>query len=109
MVFIAQCPHPNCRKYMLLEDAARDASVVCLNPKCKKTFQVGSSGSGERTPPPPLSAPTARPPGKKTPVAARQKMVVCPQCNALLRLPPSAPNHAVKCPRCHKVFEGSSS
>lgn len=38
MPFIVQCPHADCRKYMLLEDSSRGAAQECL--LCKKPIQI---------------------------------------------------------------------
>jgi hypothetical protein len=114
MTFIVQCPHPDCRKYMLLEDAARGTKVDCLI--CRKKIEVDSSGSGDRQKAPPLpQRPPPRPSpsgisretaGSETPPpVVRQKIVNCPQCSAPLRLPPEAVGKALKCPRCSHVFK----
>ncbi len=36
MVFAVQCPNPNCRKFMLVEE--RERTIVCL--LCKVPFQI---------------------------------------------------------------------
>jgi uncharacterized paraquat-inducible protein A len=102
MVFIVQCPNPNCQAFMLLEDSARGASVPCL--RCKKTIQVSSSGSGERSKSAFVPVRSTESPAEEIPIAPRQKVATCPQCNAPLRLPPAAQKQAIKCPRCQKVF-----
>ena len=38
MPFIVQCPHADCRKFMLLEDSARGGAVECL--LCKKPIKL---------------------------------------------------------------------
>jgi hypothetical protein len=38
MVFAVQCPNPNCKKYMLVEERDCMNAVVCL--LCKTPFQV---------------------------------------------------------------------
>jgi LSD1 subclass zinc finger protein len=106
MVFIVQCPHPECRKFMLLEDSARGASVPCI--KCKMILQVSASDSGERAKAPPLPVRSMAPSAAEAiPSAPRQKVINCPQCKALLRLPPTAENRAMRCPRCQTVFDGN--
>ena len=39
-VFAVQCPSPQCRKYMLVEDRDRGQVVLCL--LCKTPIRVGS-------------------------------------------------------------------
>ena len=47
MVFAVQCPNPNCRKYMLVEERDRANEVVCL--LCKTPFRIDAeSSSSER-------------------------------------------------------------
>jgi hypothetical protein len=36
MVFAVQCPNPNCRKFMLVEE--REKTIICL--LCKVPFQI---------------------------------------------------------------------
>lgn len=55
MVFAVQCPNPKCRKYMLIEEKDRDATVNCLI--CKSPIRLGKSrkdtnGKKRTTPPP---------------------------------------------------------
>jgi hypothetical protein len=38
MVFAVQCPNPNCRKLMLVEERDCANEIVCL--LCKTSFQV---------------------------------------------------------------------
>jgi hypothetical protein len=40
MVFAVQCPNPQCRKYMLVEERDRTNEIICL--LCKTPFQVQS-------------------------------------------------------------------
>ena len=50
MVFAVQCPEPNCRKYMLVEEDDRGKVVPCLI--CKTPIRVGAqdpSGNGDRS------------------------------------------------------------
>ena len=54
MVFAVQCPNPNCRKYMLVEDHDRNKVVPCL--LCKTAIRVG----GGAPPPTGGSRPTPR-------------------------------------------------
>ena len=73
MPFIVQCPHPECRKYMLLEESVRGSRVECL--VCRRTIAVEGSGSHDevtlapRESTPPAKAPTpVKPPPRSTPV-----------------------------------------
>jgi hypothetical protein len=54
MVFAVQCPNPDCRKYMLVEEQDRNKVVACLI--CKTAIKVGGgqppSPGPRRTPPP---------------------------------------------------------
>ncbi|HVW37378.1 MAG TPA: hypothetical protein VHB99_08730 [Pirellulales bacterium] len=43
MPFIVQCPHADCRKFMLLEDSARGGPVECL--LCKKPIKLDARSS----------------------------------------------------------------
>jgi len=83
MPFRIQCPHPACRKYMLVEDDMRGQTVECL--LCKQPVNIEPA-----TPPagPPLS------PG--------QQVRTCPQCGARMRVSESATR--VRCPKCQFVF-----
>jgi hypothetical protein len=69
MPFIVQCPHADCRRYMLLEDEVRGTTVNCL--LCTKPIRVDTSGSHHGPPgnkpaapaaPPPRNPPAAPPP-----------------------------------------------
>jgi hypothetical protein len=54
MVFAVQCPNPQCRKYMLVEEHDRNKVVSCLI--CKTAIKVGGSQApppGSRQTPPP--------------------------------------------------------
>jgi hypothetical protein len=54
MVFAVQCPNPDCRKYMLVEEHDRDKVVPCL--LCKTAIKVAAAppatSSSKKTPPP---------------------------------------------------------
>ncbi len=54
MVFAVQCPNPQCRKYMLVEEQDRNKVVACL--LCKTAIKVGGgqppTTGGRKTPPP---------------------------------------------------------
>jgi hypothetical protein len=52
-VFAVQCPNPNCRKYMLVEEQDRNKVVACL--LCKTAIKVGGTPppAGPKTPPRP--------------------------------------------------------
>ena len=98
MAFIVQCPHPNCRKYMLLEDHVRGNQVKCL--ACGSPIQLDPSGSSDRAKPPPLKSGASRTSAR----AKRQAITNCPSCNTPLRLPPSHQGKSIKCPVCKHVF-----
>jgi hypothetical protein len=98
MPFIVQCPHRECRKFMLLEDSARGAKVECL--VCKKPIEVDPSGSGDR-PKPPKLPPEA---GETVERVERQPIVNCPKCATPLRVPPGQQVKQLRCPRCSHVF-----
>ena len=52
MVFAVQCPNPNCRKFMLVEDSDLNRVVQCL--LCKTAIKVGGGPAApRRTPAPP--------------------------------------------------------
>lgn len=123
MPFIAQCPHPDCRKYQLLEDSLRGAVTNCL--LCKQPLRVREGADGpqteavaappaNRTPPPANRTP---PPVSRTPPVShaspppvnavpppRAGVARCPKCTADLRLPWEQTVRAVKCPKCGAVF-----
>jgi hypothetical protein len=50
MPFIVQCPHADCRKFMLLEDSARGEPVDCL--LCKKPIKIEARSSADSPEPP---------------------------------------------------------
>jgi hypothetical protein len=54
MVFAVQCPNPNCRKFMLVEEHDRGKVVACL--LCKTAIKVAgepaSTASSKPTPGP---------------------------------------------------------
>jgi hypothetical protein len=123
MPFIVQCPHAECRKYMLLEDEVRGTTVICL--LCSRAIRVDASGSdshhgqpGSEKPAPPAAAPpaaapppaAAAPPKPSAPAAALQsdqKVIVnCPnpQCRSPLKVAPSAKGTKLRCPKCKGVF-----
>jgi predicted Zn finger-like uncharacterized protein len=85
MPFIVQCPHADCRKFMLLEDAARGGAVDCL--LCKKPIKVEARSSADSS---------------ETP-AASTKVLRCPHCQASLRLPADKIG-GVKCPKCQQTL-----
>ncbi len=95
MPFIVQCPHPDCAKYMLLEDVARGARVECLI--CKRLLQVDASGPGLLSP----KSPAAR---SSPPTVPRHRVAHCPQCNGPMRVPPTHQGKAIQCPHCNHVF-----
>ena len=99
MPFIVQCPHTDCRKFMLLEDHVRGTKVECL--VCERTISLDPSGSDDRPKPPPLVKPSA----PASPRAKRQRIVQCPTCDTPLRLPPSHEGKSIRCPACKHVFQ----
>jgi len=50
MVFAVQCPNPNCRKFMLVEDSDLNRVVQCL--LCKTAIKVGMPVGMPPGPPP---------------------------------------------------------
>jgi uncharacterized protein YbaR (Trm112 family) len=98
MPFIVQCPHPDCRKFMLLEEHRRGTTVECL--VCERIIVLEPSGSDEGAKPPPLDEPS----GAASPSAKRQEIAACPSCKTPLRLPPSHKGKAIRCPACKHVF-----
>mgnify|MGYP001072873869 CR=1 FL=1 len=102
MPFIVQCPHPDCKKYMLLEDSSRGARVECL--VCKRLIQVDPSGADERSDqrpderdlPPALAEAALR--------ARQQRIAQCPQCAGPMRVPPNHQGKRIQCPHCKHVF-----
>lgn len=101
MPFIAQCPYPNCRKFLLLEDAVRGGAVACL--LCKQPIAVSDPPAGH--PPTVMVEPRAAGEAAAPPVLRKQTQP-CPQCGASLQAPTagSAPQK-VKCGRCGHVFQ----
>lgn len=131
MPFIVQCPHAECRKFMLLEDSSRGGTAECL--LCKKPIKLDGSSAGEPSalagasapvsgprpatggapakPAPPKTAPPPQAPQPAAasapaapPPAAAGKVVQCPHCKTPLRLP-AGNISAVKCPKCAQVFK----
>ena len=98
MPFIVQCPHADCRKFMLLEDHVRGKKVQCL--VCERAISLDPSGSDDRVKPPPLVKPSA----SASPSVQRQKVLRCPNCRTPLRLPPSHEGTSTRCPTCRHVF-----
>jgi len=98
MAFIVQCPHRDCRKFMLLEDHLRGTQVECLI--CERTIVLEPSASEERRRPPPLKKAAA----SASPSAKRQEIAKCPNCRMPLRLPPAHQGKAIRCPACKHVF-----
>jgi hypothetical protein len=99
MPFIVQCPHPECRKFMLLEDHVRGTTVPCL--VCRRSIALDPSRSGDRPKPPPL----ANAPASAAPSAKRQAIADCPNCHTPLRLPPNHKDQPIRCPACKHVFK----
>ena len=114
MPFIVQCPHADCRKFMLLEDEVRGTTVSCL--MCSKSIRVDASGSKGGAAPPPQAPPQQQaqtPPPKAaapTPKAAppEDKVVVTcpnPSCKMPLRVPTTSKGTSLRCPKCKQVFK----
>jgi hypothetical protein len=123
MPFKVQCPHADCRKFMLLEDSARGTTVECL--VCKKSMTLSPSNPGTAPgappqepaprPPMPVAGPTPKPqaPAPAAPSAAHAPpgaaagaggVVKCP-CGAKVRMPAvTGPNQVVKCPKCGRTL-----
>ncbi len=108
MPFIVQCPHAECRKFMLLEDEVRGTTVNCL--LCSRPIRVDAAGSGD---PKQVTGnkPAASPPSQHSVPAAAlqsdQKVIVnCPnpQCRSPLKVSPSAKGTQLRCPKCKQVF-----
>ena len=98
MPFIVQCPHPDCTKYMLLEDSARGGRVDCL--VCKRLIQVDPSQADDPTPEPLLPHALAEAALR----ARRQRIANCPRCTGPMRVPPGHKGKRIQCPRCEHVF-----
>jgi ribosomal protein S27E len=98
MPFIVQCPHPDCKKYQLLEDSARGERVECL--VCKRLIQVDPSGAEERPAEPSLPPALAQAALR----AQRQRVAHCPQCSGPMRVPPNHEGKRIQCPHCKHVF-----
>ena len=58
MVFAVQCPNPNCRKFMLVEDSDLNRVVQCL--LCKTAIKVGMPAAAPGQQPAPLAPPPPR-------------------------------------------------
>jgi predicted Zn finger-like uncharacterized protein len=85
MPFIVQCPHADCRKFMLLEDSARGDAVECL--LCKKPIKLEARSSA----------------GSPAPAAPSTAVWRCPHCQTSLRLPADKTGD-LKCPKCRQTF-----
>ena len=95
MPFVIQCPHPACRKYMLLEDDTRGTIVPCM--VCKKPLNVDEVLAPQR---PPIRE---GPPRREVPPSREAHDVrICPQCSSRMRVAPTAAR--VRCPKCQTVF-----
>ena len=75
MPFIAQCPHPACRKFQLLEDALRGAVTHCL--LCKQPLRVREGAAGPQT-----EAVAAPPAGAVQPLGAAPPIRTAPPVSA---------------------------
>jgi uncharacterized CHY-type Zn-finger protein len=74
MPFIVQCPDTHCRRYMLLEDDQRDATVACL--VCRHSFAVNDA----------------------------EEVIGCPRCQSRLKLPVRSRNQKIQCGSCRHEF-----
>lgn len=100
MPFIAQCPHPNCRKFQLLEDKVRGGTVACL--LCKQPIAVSAAPPGE---PPRVSIEPPRPGEASAPPIIGRRTRACPKCGTTLYLPADGPPPPkAKCAKCGHVF-----
>jgi hypothetical protein len=95
MPFIAQCPHPDCRKFQLLEDSLRGAVTDCL--VCKQPLHVRDAAGGPQTE-------AVAPPPVRSGAPARAGVGHCPECTTALKLPTDQSVQSVKCPKCGAVF-----
>jgi hypothetical protein len=108
MPFIVQCPHADCRKFMLLEDEARGTTANCL--LCSKPIQVDAPNTlGHSKPPSGSKAATSAsaPRAPSEPPKPEEKVIVnCPnpQCRSPLKVMPSAKGTKLRCPKCKQVF-----
>lgn len=105
MPFIVQCPHADCKKYMLLEDSARGGRVDCLI--CKRRIQVdpsGANGHREEPLPQPEETDLSDVLEQEALRAAQQKIANCPQCSGPMRVPPGGEGKRIQCPHCRHVF-----
>jgi predicted Zn finger-like uncharacterized protein len=99
MPFIAQCPYPSCRKYLLLEDAVRGETMACL--LCKQPIQISRSKPGE----PPTVSMAGPPNAALVSSAPPKRRYACPQCGAALMAPAAgAAGLKVRCGKCGHVF-----
>jgi len=98
MPFIVQCPHLDCRKYMLLEDSARGNRVECL--VCRRLIQIEPSTAEDPTPTPLLPHALAEAAMR----AQRQRIANCPKCSGPMRVPPGHEGRRIQCPRCDHRF-----
>jgi hypothetical protein len=112
MPFIVQCPHAECRKFMLLEDEVRGTTVNCL--LCSRPIRVDAAVSGGdqrpaggNKPAAPAAASLPRPSVPAAALQSDQKVIVnCPNpsCRSPLKVAPSAKGTQMRCPKCKQVF-----
>jgi hypothetical protein len=108
MTFITQCPHADCRKYMLLEDDVRGTQIECM--VCKRPIQLFldlqagdavAAGRGLIE----VARPTRKDaaPAAVTDMKTKDKFKIkdCPKCKTPLRVPLDNPNQAVQCTECN--------
>ena len=95
MPFITQCPHPDCDKFMLMEDEMQGTVVRCLI--CKRPIEFDPPEGGmpeddivelEAAEEPPIDSGPAFHVGK------------CPKCGTPLRVPRGQEKQAVQCTEC---------
>ena len=101
MPYIAQCPHEDCLKYMLLEDEKDPGTSLCL--VCRRVMTVGATTPMdedellELTPSASLQGKSA----KKTPAAPKFLVKSCPKCGTPLRVKKEDLRNAIQCTDCN--------
>lgn len=96
MPFIAQCPHDDCRKFMLLEDEIQGAVIQCL--VCKQPIQLDGDED-------PAAADDDEIVDLQAVGAKPQKdsgfhVGACPKCGTPLRVPYGEETQARQCIEC---------
>ena len=96
MPFIAQCPHDDCRKFMLLEDDIQGAVIQCL--VCKQAIEL--DGAEEDPADDDDEIVDLQPVGQKQRDTSGFHVRNCPKCGIPLRIPYGQENQAVQCTEC---------